>query len=153
VKRLGVLLAVIGLALMTGMSSATATPPPDHAPGAVVSSSGLPPGCYLTGGSFTAAPSSKASAVNLAYRGIGFVLPTCNPGGVFRITINLWTETGTHWAWTYATSEWVTTVTSTSIAAGVITDSCKHLATVKGVINYIVGSTKTAYTTNVTHCS
>jgi hypothetical protein len=116
-----------------------------------------PAGCVIGGGTISAARSGAPSKVNINYEGFTFG-PACTATGLtsaFRIGINLWTETGTHWAFTSTVIIIHFTVNADGYAflpPGQVTIPCKHLANVKAKVNYVSAAT-TTYWTKVTHCS
>jgi hypothetical protein len=112
-----------------------------------------PAGCTISGGSFTAAPSGAPSKVNISYEGLSWGPACVTTAANFHLMVNLWTQNGRYWGWTSDLAVFNRTPGAASIPPGRVTLPCKHLATVKGVINYIVGPTKQTYVTNLTHCS
>jgi hypothetical protein len=90
--------------------------------------------------------------VNLSFEGVGWTF-ACPSNGHFGIAINLGTWNGRYWIWVSATGKGIAGLGATIIPVGVVTVHCTHGALVKGVINYLVGTTKTTDTTPVTHCS
>ena len=125
-KRLFVVLAMLGVVLGMAVPSASATWTP------------LLPGCYLIGPGVSSGPGPTPDTAAIYYMGMSYSSP-CNPAGHFRITVNLWEKVNGNWINPVSKSLYLR-AGATSIPAGDLIFPCVHLAPVEGRVAYIIGT-------------